>query len=69
MSLAIGLNLLPVFLNSLRQSFGTSPLTLEQLGRLGVLAFAGLCNEKLSSTLCYTMSLGLLQRTNVGTRN
>jgi len=42
MSLAIGLNLLPVFLNSLRQSFGTTLLTLEELGRLGALAFAGL---------------------------
>lgn len=43
MSLAIGLNLLPVFLNSLRHSFGTTLLTLEELGRLGALAFAGLC--------------------------
>jgi fucose permease len=43
MSLAIGLNLLPVFLNSLRQSFGTTLLTLEELGRLGALSFAGLC--------------------------
>ncbi|MBV9877208.1 MAG: MFS transporter [Verrucomicrobia bacterium] len=43
MSLAIGLNLLPVFLNSLRESFGTTLLTLEQLGRLGALAFTGLC--------------------------
>jgi fucose permease len=42
MSLAIGLNLLPVFLSSLRQSFGTTLLTLEQLGRLGALAFTGL---------------------------
>ena len=43
MSLAIGLNLLPVFLNSLRQSFGSAALTLEELGRLGALAFTGLC--------------------------
>ncbi len=43
MSLAIGLNLLPVFLNSLRHSFGTTLLTLEELGRLGALAFTGLC--------------------------
>jgi fucose permease len=43
MSLAIGLNLLPVFLNDLRHSFGTTLLTLEELGRLGALAFAGLC--------------------------
>ncbi len=43
MSLAIGLNLLPVFLTSLSATFGGSAgLTQEQLGRLGAIGFAGL---------------------------
>lgn len=43
MSLAIGLNLLPVFLTSLGALYGgTAGLTGEQLGRLGALTFAGL---------------------------
>ena len=43
MCLAIGLNLLPVFLTSLKTLYGgVSELTGEQLGRLGALAFAGL---------------------------
>jgi fucose permease len=43
MSLAIGLNLLPVFLTTLSATFGgTEGLTGEQLGRLGAFAFAGL---------------------------
>ncbi len=43
MSLAIGLNLLPVFLTTLSATYGgAAGLTGEQLGRLGALAFAGL---------------------------
>ena len=43
MILAIGLNLLPVFLTTLRTEYGgVAGLTGEQLGRLGALAFAGL---------------------------
>ena len=43
MSLAIGLNLLPVFLTSLSVTFGgNAGLTQEQLGRLGAIAFTGL---------------------------
>ena len=43
MILAIGLNLLPVFLTTLRTEYGgTAGLTGEQLGRLGALTFAGL---------------------------
>ncbi|WP_438480302.1 MFS transporter [Oleiharenicola lentus] len=43
MSLAIGLNLLPVFLTALSELFGgVEGLSKEQLGRLGALAFAGL---------------------------
>lgn len=43
MSLAIGLNLLPVFLVSIRDTFGGSPgLTGEELGRLGGAMFLGL---------------------------
>jgi len=43
MSLSIGLNLLPVFLTNLKTTFDPAvPLTQEQLGRLGALAFAGL---------------------------
>lgn len=43
MSLAIGLNLLPVFLTTLAHTYGgVGGLTQEQLGRLGALAFAGL---------------------------
>ncbi|PTY01206.1 MFS transporter [Verrucomicrobia bacterium LW23] len=43
MSLAIGINLLPVFLTSLREAFGPgNTLSQEQLGRLGALTFAGL---------------------------
>jgi len=43
MSLAIGLNLLPVFLTSIGASFGgETGLTREELGRLGGIAFAGL---------------------------
>jgi len=45
MSLAIGINLLPIFLLSIQESFpgpdGTG-LTQEQLGRLGAVAFSGL---------------------------
>ncbi len=42
MSLAIGLNLLPVFLTTLSATYGgVAGLTSEQLGRLGALAFAG----------------------------
>ena len=42
MSLAIGLNLLPVFLTTLSATYGGADgLTGEQLGRLGALAFAG----------------------------
>lgn len=43
MSLAIGLNLLPVFLTTLSTTYGgATGLTGEQLGRLGAFAFAGL---------------------------
>jgi len=43
MGLAIGLNLLPVFLTTLSTTYGGADgLTGEQLGRLGALAFAGL---------------------------
>jgi len=43
MSLAIGINLLPVFLTSLSASFGgPNGLSQEQLGRLGAFSFAGL---------------------------
>ncbi|HEY5893157.1 MAG TPA: MFS transporter [Chthoniobacterales bacterium] len=44
MSLAIGLNLLPVFLTSLQTSFGDPQgLTQEELGRIGAIGFAGVC--------------------------
>ena len=43
MSLAIGLNLLPLFLTSLSRAFGgPAGLSQEQLGRLGALNFSGL---------------------------
>ncbi len=43
MTLAIGLNLLPVFLTTLSALYGgDAGLTQEQLGRLGAIAFAGL---------------------------
>jgi len=43
MTLAIGLNLLPVFLTTLSQLYGGADgLSKEQLGRLGALAFSGL---------------------------
>jgi fucose permease len=43
MSLAIGVNLLPVFLTSFSASFGGSQgLSQEQLGRLGAFSFSGL---------------------------
>src|ERR1700741_1037452 len=43
MSLAIGVNLLPVFLTSLSRTFGgPEGLTQEQLGRLGAIGFSGL---------------------------
>ncbi len=43
MSLAIGINLLPVFLTTLSTTYGgAAGLTGEQLGRLGASAFAGL---------------------------
>ncbi|MCW5550127.1 MAG: MFS transporter, partial [Opitutaceae bacterium] len=43
MSLAIGLNLLPVFLTTLSARYGgAAGLTQEQLGRLGAISFAGL---------------------------
>lgn len=43
MSLAIGLNLLPVFLTSLKIAFGPDNiLSQEQLGRLGAVTFGGL---------------------------
>jgi fucose permease len=43
LSLAIGINLLPVFLTSLSASFGgPNGLSQEQLGRLGAFSFAGL---------------------------
>ena len=45
MSLAIGINLLPIFLTSIQQSFlgaEGSGLTQEQLGRLGAVTFSGL---------------------------
>ena len=43
MALAIGLNLLPVFLTTLSRLYGgVEGLSQEQLGRLGALAFAGL---------------------------
>lgn len=44
MSLAIGINLLPVFLTTLSETFGgeAGALTNEQLGRLGACAFGGL---------------------------
>lgn len=43
MSLAIGLNLLPVFLTTLSQLFGGAEgLSQEELGRLGAVAFLGL---------------------------
>jgi fucose permease len=44
MSLAIGLNLLPVFLTRLGADLGGADgLTQEELGRLGAIAFFGLC--------------------------
>ncbi len=43
MCLAIGINLLPVFLTTIGTSFGQDgQLTREELGRLGAVAFAGL---------------------------
>jgi fucose permease len=43
MALAIGLNLLPVFLTTLSRTYGGAEgLTAEQLGRLGAIVFAGL---------------------------
>jgi fucose permease len=43
MSLAIGVNLLPIFLTSFSSSFGgANGLSQEQLGRLGAFSFAGL---------------------------
>jgi len=43
MSLAIGINLLPVFLTTISRTFGgPGGLTQEQLGRLGAVGFAGL---------------------------
>ena len=43
MSLAIGVNLLPVFLTSLSLTFGGQDgLSQEQLGRLGAISFIGL---------------------------
>jgi MFS family permease len=43
MSLAIGLNLLPVFLTTISRTYGGAEgLTQEQLGRLGAVVFAGL---------------------------
>lgn len=43
MSIATGLNLLPVFLTTISRAYGgASGLTQEQLGRLGALAFTGL---------------------------
>jgi fucose permease len=43
MALAIGLNLLPVFLTTLSRTYGGADgLTAEQLGRLGAIIFAGL---------------------------
>ena len=43
MCLAIGINLLPVFLTSIGASFGQGePLSREELGRLGAVAFSGL---------------------------
>jgi fucose permease len=43
MSLAIGLNLLPVFLTTLSATYGgVDGLTQEELGRLGAITFAGL---------------------------
>jgi MFS family permease len=43
MSLAIGVNLLPIFLTSLSGSFaGSDPLSQEELGRLGAASFFGL---------------------------
>lgn len=43
MCIAIGLNLLPVFLTTISRTFGGADgLTQEQLGRLGAFAFAGL---------------------------
>lgn len=42
MTLAIGVNLIPVFLTSLSTAFAGSPLTQEQLGRLGAIGFGGL---------------------------
>src|ERR1700747_3563913 len=43
MSLAIGVNLLPIFLTSFSASFGgANGLSQEQLGRLGAFSFAGL---------------------------
>ncbi len=44
MALAIGLNLLPVFLTALAPAYGAdgAPLNAEQLGRLGAILFAGL---------------------------
>ena len=43
MSLAIGINLLPVYLTTISRTFGgPGGLTQEQLGRLGAVGFAGL---------------------------
>lgn len=44
MCLAIGLNLLPVFLTAIGATYGgAAGLTQEQLGRLGAMLFGGLC--------------------------
>src|SRR5258706_5206189 len=53
MSLAIGVNLLPVFLTSFSASFGGSQgLSQEQLGRLGAFSFSGLlCGILLAAPL------------------
>jgi fucose permease len=43
MTLAIGINLLPVYLTTLSETYGgTAGLTKEQLGRLGAIGFGGL---------------------------
>ena len=47
MSLAIAINLLPVFLTTLQNEFG-KPLTNEQLGRLGMVTFVGLVSAILA---------------------
>ena len=49
MVLAIGVNLLPVFLTTLASDLGRgAPLSAEQLGRIGAVTFCGVVGESWS---------------------